>query len=115
MIKNRKRVLVKIVNPIDQRTHTTMRCAADMVRRGVAVYEPGIGLRFINDTKLLLSLQQQQAESLRKQDAAILAGTPGNAIWWNGSDPSYQSTGKQFNRLPFTASSFVSPDAHARF
>lgn len=115
MIKNRKRVLVKIVNPIDHRTHTTMKSAADMVQRGIAVYESGVGLRFINDPKLRLSLQQQKAESIRKEEAAILSGTPGNAIWWNGSDPSYQSTGKQFNRLPFTASSFSSPDTHARF
>jgi hypothetical protein len=115
MIKNRKRVLVRIINPIDKRTHTTMRAAADMVQRGIAVYEAGVGLRFVDDRPLRLSIQEQQAENIRKMDESILAGSPGGAIWWNGCNESYQQTGKQFYRLPFTAPSIQPPDQYARF
>jgi hypothetical protein len=106
-IKKRQRVLVRILNPIDSRTHTTMRAAADFVQRGLAVYEPGSGLRFVNDTRLRLSHQAVMQIAEQRREEAVLADR-GGTIWWDGCTPGSKST-------PFTAPVFHRPDQASRF
>jgi hypothetical protein len=101
MRKNRKRVLVKILNPIGVRTHTSMRCAADMVQRGIATYEPGVGLTLVNNIQLRLSSQAIEAGNRQREDDSITADR-GGVFWWDGASPGTKSE-------PFPSSVFPNP------
>jgi hypothetical protein len=86
---------VKILNPKDSgQLFTSTNSAADMVRRGVAIYvtgvpvdlpglNPGPSIRLINDDERRRSSQAQASHELGK---SIVDDRDG-VIWWDGCTP----------------------------
>ena len=79
-MKIKKRILVAILNPRDGKSYTSMRAAAYYVQRGDAIYEPGRGIRFVEN---LESRELRKAEAEYRMSESIVADR-GGLIFWDG-------------------------------
>ncbi len=91
MSEKRRSPPVRIINPRDAATHTSARRAADMVRRGIAVYVRSeadrTSIKLIDDAELRRS---QQIERARQVERSIVNDRHG-VIWWDGCEPGSQT------------------------